>query len=81
MKSFHRTRSFGQYLEGYASFSALYAIVRNAYAKKVYVDRDFQRKTTPLFKANIDANGLAPVNEIIAINEKTIDIIKKTIRQ
>lgn len=65
------------YIEGYASFSALYAIVRNAYAKKVYVDRDFQRKTDALVKANIDANGLAPVNGIIAINEKTIDIIKK----
>ncbi len=32
------------YIDDYASLSAIYAVVRNAYTKRVYVDKAFQTK-------------------------------------
>ena len=43
------------FIEDYATLSAIYAVVRNAYAKKVYVDRAFQRKTNELVQSHIGA--------------------------
>ncbi len=37
----------------YSTLSAIYAVVRNAYAKKVYVDRAFQKKTNELVQKHI----------------------------
>lgn len=65
------------YIDSYRVFSAMYQIVRNAYAKKIYIDKEFMKKTENLVKENVEVYGLAPVNEIIEINEKTIDIIKQ----
>jgi len=65
------------YIDSYTTFAAMYQVIRKAYTKKVYVDKEFQRKTSELVKKHINASGLQPVNEIIEINEKTIDIIKK----
>jgi hypothetical protein len=36
------------FLDDYATLSSVYAVVRNAYAKTVYVDRAFQKKTNEL---------------------------------
>ncbi len=65
------------YIDTYRAFSAMYQIVRNVYTKKIYIDRDFMKKTEDLVRENVELYGLAPVNEIIEINEKTIDIIKQ----
>lgn len=65
------------YIDTYKAFSAMYQIVSNAYAKKIYIDKEFMKKTENLVKENVEVYGLAPVNEIIEINEKTIDIIKQ----
>lgn len=63
-------------IDSYASFAAMYQVVRKAFTNKVYVDREFMRKTGNLVREKIEAYGLQPVHEIIEINEKTIDIIK-----
>lgn len=65
------------YIDMYKSFSAMYQIVRNAYSKKIYIDKEFMKKTEALVRENIGAYGLTPVNEIIEINEKTIEVIKQ----
>ncbi|MEJ5351785.1 MAG: HsdR family type I site-specific deoxyribonuclease [Melioribacteraceae bacterium] len=65
------------YLDAYRAFSAMYQIVCNAYSKKIYIDKEFMNKTADLVKENVEVYGLTPVNEIIEINEKTIDIIKQ----
>jgi type I restriction enzyme R subunit len=65
------------YIDSYTTFAAMYQVICKAYTKKVYVDKEFQRKTSELVKEYIDVSGLQSVNEIIEINEKTIDIIKK----
>ena len=65
-----------QYIEQYATLSSIYAVVRNAYTKKVYVDRAFQKKTNELVREHVDAGQLAAVSEFVKIDEKTIDLIK-----
>jgi len=64
------------YIDSYTSFAAMYHVVRKAYTKKVYVDKEFMRKTGDLVKEKVEAYGLQPVNEVIEIDEKTIEIIK-----
>ncbi|BCB95417.1 type I deoxyribonuclease HsdR [Dissulfurispira thermophila] len=65
------------YIDNYRAFSAMYQIMRNAYSKKIYIDTEFMKKTESLVKENVWVYGLTPVNEIIEINEKTIDLIKQ----
>lgn len=64
------------YIDRYTTLSAIYAVVRNAYAKKVYVDRAFQKKTNELVQKHIGADQVANVTEFVTIDEKTIDLIK-----
>jgi type I restriction enzyme R subunit len=66
------------HIEDYTSFSAIYQVVRNAYAKRIQVDREFQRKTNELVQSKI--SGTAPIfnNEFFEINEETIQKIKDT---
>jgi type I restriction enzyme R subunit len=52
-------------------------VVRNAYSKKVYVDRAFQKKTNELVQKHIDAEQLGQVTEFVKIDETTIDLIKR----
>lgn len=65
------------YIDNYTTISAMYVVIRRAYARKVYIDKEFQRKTSELVKEHIDAYGLQQVNEVIEIDEKTIELIKE----
>ena len=47
------------YIEPYSTLSAIYAVVRNAYSKRVYVDRAFQKKTNELVQKHIGADFVA----------------------
>ena len=40
------------FIDNYTTLSAIYDVVRNAYSKKVYVDRGFQKKTNAGAKAH-----------------------------
>ncbi|MCL2591632.1 MAG: HsdR family type I site-specific deoxyribonuclease [Betaproteobacteria bacterium] len=64
-------------IESYASLSSIYAVVRNAYAKKVQVDKAFQRKTNELVQKHIGADGLRYVSEFVKIDSTTIELIKQ----
>jgi type I restriction enzyme R subunit len=66
------------YIETYATLSAIYQVVRNAYAKRVQVDREFQRKTNELVQSKVAGSVPAFNNEFFEINEKTIQKIKDT---
>ncbi|MBM3435702.1 MAG: HsdR family type I site-specific deoxyribonuclease [Bacteroidetes bacterium] len=66
------------YIESYTTLSAIYKVVRNAYAKKVAPDREFQRKTNELIQKHIDLGSLHNTTEFFEINEKTIEQIKET---
>jgi len=65
------------YLEDYATLSAMYAIVRKAYTNQVYIDRDFQRKTSELVQQYIDTERIKQVTQIVEINPETIKLIKE----
>src|SRR5438105_11702288 len=51
------------FLDDYSSLAAIFAVVANAYAKKVYVDRAFQRKTNELVQKHIGVDKLENVTE------------------
>ena len=65
------------FIDPYSTLSAIYAVVRNAYTKRVYVDRAFQKKTNELVQKHIGADFVAePRAEYLVIDENTIETIK-----
>ena len=65
------------FIADYTTLSAIYAVVRKAYAKKVYVDRAFQRKTNELVQQHVATGDIDAAEELVKINAETIDLIKK----
>jgi len=65
------------YIDTYGTLSAIYAIVRKAYARKVYVDREFLQKTNELVQSKIDSTEITFQNEFIKIDKASIDKIKE----
>lgn len=65
------------FLDDYASLAAIYDVVRNAYTKRVYVDREVQRKTSKLVQEHIGAYNVQLVTDFVEINERTIEAIKE----
>ena len=66
------------YIDDYTTLSAIYKVVRNAYAKRIQIDREFQRKTNELIQEKIGIAKLEESNELFEINEKMIEKIKAT---
>lgn len=64
-------------LDNYATLSGIYDVVRNAYARRVYVDRGFQKKTNELVQKHISSVMADPVAEYMAIDRSTIEMIKQ----
>jgi type I restriction enzyme R subunit len=64
------------FIEDYATLSNLYLVVRKAYARRVYVDRDFQKKTNALVQEHIGASLTDPAPEYVVIDRSTIETIK-----
>lgn len=64
------------FIEDYATLSNIYLVVRNAYTRRVYVDRDFQKKTNALVQKHIGASLAEPEAEFVVIDRSTIETIK-----
>ncbi len=64
------------FIEDYATLSNIYLVVRNAYTQRVYVDRDFQKKTNALVQKHIGASLAEPEAEFVVIDRSTIETIK-----
>jgi type I restriction enzyme R subunit len=65
------------FIEDYTTLSSIYAIVRNAYAKKVYADKAFQKKTNELVQKHIGVDKLKQISEFVRIDEHTVELIKQ----
>jgi type I restriction enzyme R subunit len=65
------------YIEDYTTLSSIYAVVQNAYAKRAYVDRAFQKKTNELVQKHIGAVIAKTSPEFFAIDKSTIETIKQ----
>jgi type I restriction enzyme R subunit len=66
------------FIDPYTTLSSVYAVVRNAYAKKVYVDKAFQKKTNELVQQHVGALMVAESPaEYVTIDKATIETIKQ----
>lgn len=66
------------FLDYYATLSSIYAVVRNAYAIKVQLDRAFQRKTNELVRKHIGGKiSTQPPEPYAVIDISTIEAIKR----
>jgi type I restriction enzyme R subunit len=65
------------YIDDYTALASIYIVVMKAYAKRVYVDKAFQRKTNELVQKHVGASPIAAVTEFIAIDAETIELIKQ----
>jgi type I restriction enzyme R subunit len=65
------------FLDNYATLSSIYAVVRRAYAKTVYVDKAFQRKTNELVQKHIDTTVMEQSDKFLKLDRPAIDAIKK----
>ena len=63
------------YIADYGTLSGIYAVVRKAYARRVMVDREFQRKTNELVREHVGTSYIQPVEEALKINEETVRYI------
>ncbi|MCZ6804973.1 MAG: HsdR family type I site-specific deoxyribonuclease [Proteobacteria bacterium] len=66
----------GPYINNYGTLVSIYAVVRKAYTKRVYVDKEFQKKTNLLVQEQVGTYGVEQVNEFVEINADTIELIK-----
>lgn len=64
------------FIENYATLSGIYEVVRNAYARRVYVDRAFQRKTNELVQRHIGAAVRDRMPEYVTLDADAIETIK-----
>jgi len=64
------------YINKYTTLSSIYQIVRNAYAKKIKVDQEFQQKTAQLVQEHIQSSPIKLGVDLVKIDEKGIEIIK-----
>jgi len=65
------------FIDNYATLSGIYEVVRNAYARRVYVDRAFQKKTNDLVQRHIGAVMERPGTDYLAVDPSTIETIKQ----
>ena len=65
------------FIDDYATLSGIYEVVRNAYARRVYVDRAFQKKTNELVQKHIGSIMDDPESRWVSIDRSTIETIKQ----
>ncbi len=65
------------YIDTFATLASIYQVVRNAYAKRVQVDREFQRKTNDLVQSKVSGNLAEFDDNYFQLNEDAIEYIKK----
>lgn len=64
------------FLDDFTTLSSIYAVVQNAYAKTLYVDRAFQKKTNELVQRHVGAVMAGPQQEFVALDARAIEAIK-----
>ena len=65
------------FIVDYQMLSSIYQVVAKAYRKRVYVDRDFQRKTNELVQGRVDAFLEEESQGSVEINTETLEAILK----
>ena len=63
------------FMDDYGTLSEIYQVVAKAYTKRVYVDRDFQRKTNELVRGRVGAIIDEELPDEVKINNETLEAI------
>ena len=63
------------FIEDYQMLSSIYEVVAKAYTKRVYVDRDFQRKTNELVQGRVSGLLGGESQDSVEINNETLEAI------
>ena len=64
------------YIEDYQALAAINTIIRKAYTKRTYIDRETVRKTDQLLQKYIDVTAIGNVTEFVEINAQTLEVIQ-----
>lgn len=66
------------YINDYWRISYLYSIVRNAFAKKILLDKELMQKTSDLVKKHVYSTDISSTLPIYEIKENTLEALKKS---
>lgn len=66
------------YVDNYLRISYLYSIIRNAFSKRIVLDKELMRKTSNLVRQKVKASDISSTLDIYEINEKTLEKLKKS---
>jgi len=66
------------YINDYWRISYLYSIIRNAFARRVLLDKELMRKTSDLVKKHVYTKDISSTLPIYEIKEDTLDALKKS---
>jgi type I restriction enzyme R subunit len=63
------------YLEDFERIAALYALIRNAYAERPYVDKELSQKTREILREHSSFSGLEVPGQIHKISEEELKLL------
>jgi len=66
------------YINDYWKISYLYTIIRNAFAKRILLDKELMRKTSDLVKKHVYTTDISSMLPIYEIKEDTLEVLKKS---
>ena len=66
------------YINDYWRISYLYSIIRNAFAKRILLDKELMRKTSDLVKKHVYSTDISSTLPIYEIKEDTLEVLKKS---
>lgn len=66
------------YINDYWRISYLYSIIRNAFAKRILLDKELMQKTSDLVKKHVYSTDISSTLPIYEIKEDTLEALKKS---
>jgi type I restriction enzyme R subunit len=66
------------YMKDYFRISYLYSIIRNAFSRRIIVDKELMRKTCDLVKKHVYTTDISSTLPIYEIKEDTLEALKKS---
>lgn len=65
------------YINDYLRLSYLYSIIRNAFSKRIILDKELMKKTSELVREHVTSKEIASTVKIYEINDKTLKALKQ----
>lgn len=65
------------YIDDYLKLSYLYSIIRNAFSKRIILDKELMKKTSELVRGHVTSKEITSTVKIYEINDKTLKALKE----